>query len=359
MRPAREAVAAAPAALLARARHGRLAAVRLGATFLVVLIHVTGGPDRPALGPGAQAPSLANLVVNRLGSSLAVPTFLLLAFMSLHPRLAGERGWARRLRARCVQLAPAYLFWVAVYGAARVVLGGERLTPGTAARYLLLGDAAAHLYFVPLLVALTLLAPAWLWLVRRPALGLAAALALPLGSAALAGAAASAGPLATALDGVAGNACYAIAGLALVEAFGGWEPAPARSAAVFPAALAAALLAAAVVTGHAVAQLTAGAVVPPAAATLARVVLPVAALTAVLSSGARVPGWAAGLAPLTFGVYLVHPLLLKPLRALEGRVPALTGHELAFAVPNALLVAIGSFWVVLLLADTRLRRVVT
>ncbi len=358
MRPPSAQAAAVPAAVASRSRATRLAAVRIAAIGLVVLVHTSTGPADPAFAEAGGASRALADVAYRVGLALAVPTFLLLAFMALHPRLAGARDYRRLVGSRCVRLLPTYLFWTAAYAALKVAAGAARLTPRTLLEYVVLGKSAAHLYYLPLLLGLTALVPAWLALARRPALAAAACALLPLGASYAVEWLEPSGAWAQAALGLAGNAVYAIAGLALVERWGGWEPPPERRALTSAGCLAAALLCGSIVAAHAFAEAGAGAVLLASALTrVARVGFPIASVAAVLSSRLRFPEWTVGLAPLAFGVYLVHPLVAKPLHLLVARVPALADSQLLLGPPMALLALAASFGLVVALMDTRLRRV--
>jgi peptidoglycan/LPS O-acetylase OafA/YrhL len=349
-------VALRPELARSRARASRLDALRVGAAGLVVFIHASAGPA--TLSAESATPLSRALAGSafRLASSLAVPTFLLLAFLQLAPAL-GARTDLRRVAQRCLRIVPVYLFWTALYAAMKLASGEARATPSVVAQYVLLGSSAAHLYFLPLLLVLTALAPAWIWLARRPALGAAAAIALPVGASYLAGAAGT-GVWAHSLLGMAGNAAYAIAGATLALRGRGGEPAPERRRLVFAISFGAALAAGAIVAAHGAAEGLAAAALPATLASrVARVAFPIATLCAVLSSQVRLPGWTATLAPLTFGIYLVHPLVLVPIRMLEARVGHLASHDVLLALPNALLGFAAAGLAVLVLFDTRLRRV--
>lgn len=354
--PQTQVVALRPELARSRARTSRLDALRVGAAGLVVFIHASAGPA--SLSQDSAEPLTRALAGSafRLASSLAVPTFLLLAFLQIAPAL-GARTDLRRVAQRCARIVPVYLFWTALYAAMKLASGGAHATPSVVAQYVLLGSSAAHLYFLPLLLVLTALAPLWIALARRPVLGAAAAIALPLGSSYLSGVAGE-GVWIQSLLGMTGNAVYAIAGAALALRWRGGEPAPERRRLVFAVSFGVALAAGAIVAAHGAAEGLAAASLPaPLAARAARVAFPVATLCAVLSSRVRLPGWTATLAPLTFGIYLVHPLVLVPIRMLEARVGHLASHDVLLALPNALLGFAAAALAVLVLLDTRLRRV--
>jgi surface polysaccharide O-acyltransferase-like enzyme len=338
------------------ARVTRTNFLRGGGIALVVFIHASSGPE--ALDVAALTPSVrvAAGVAVRLATSLAVPIFLLLAFMQLHPTLAGRQD-LRRLARRCARILPVYLFWTAVYAVLKLTVGGVRPTAGLIAEYVFLGKAAAHLYFLPLLVVLTASLPIWLWIARRRYLAIAAAAALPLGTSYLDGLP-GLSVWAHSLLGILGNSVYAIAALAIVERWGGWEPAGASRRRTLLLFSAAALASGIVLAAHGAAE---GLSASPLSASwlvrAARVAFPISTACAVLASRAHLPEWTAPLAPLTLGIYVVHPLLLQPLRMLEARVPLLGGHSSLLAVPNSIVVLAATVAIVLTLMNTRLRKV--
>ena len=106
--------------------------------------------------------------------SFAVPCFVMMSLVLLFPRVHGaslrERG--HLLVRRSARLAQPYLVWSGVFFILRSLFGTMRYSVGNALGVLLLGGAAMHLYFIPLLLLFTLLScampprggvPAALW----------------------------------------------------------------------------------------------------------------------------------------------------------------------------------------------------
>lgn len=353
--PARPARPSIP--VVDRGRGARLGTLRMAAIGLVVLVHTTAGPDAPAFAAASEAERLFAAVAFRLATALAVPIFLLLAFMSLHPRTSGQRDTSAIIASRFRRLAPAYLFWTVVYGALKIASGGGH-GPERIAEYVLLGASAAHMYFLPLLLALTALLPLWLALARRPWLGLAACVALPLGASYALDLSGTTGPWSQAALGLLGSAVYALAALTLVEWWGAWEPPERWRRPTLVLASGLALVAGAALTGQAVAEAAAAASLPaPLLVRVARVAFPIAVTCALLSSRARLPPQTIGLGPLVFGVYLVHPFVAKLALAPLTRIPLLAAHQVALGPLVAPIVLAASLCLVLLLMGTPLRRV--
>lgn len=352
------AAVALSAAAVIPGRAERLASLRLGAISLVVLIHTSVGPANPAFAEASEGARALSAVGYRLASCLAVPVFLLVAFMGMHPRTGGARTYRKTLATRCLRLAAPFLFWTAVYGGVKLASGSVALTPRLLAEYLVLGGAAAHLYFLPLLAALTALLPLWLAIARRPAMAVATCLALPVAASYAVEALRPDDPWRQAAFGLLGTACYAVAGLALVERWRGWEPPTPYRALLAWAAAALALLAAGVLAGHALEEARASAALSPAlAARTARVVFPLATAVALLASRLRPPAWTVGVAPLAFGVYLVHPFLAKGAVLATRHVDLLRGSDLLLGPALGLGVLAASTTLVLWLMGTPLRRV--
>ena len=102
----------------------------------------------------------------------AVPGFVLLAGIKLGRKIARQERFRYfpYLWGRIKRVTLPYLFWSAVY---YVYLswfsprGGYPWELGTAVGYVLRGDMAAHFYFVPLIMQFYLLAPLWVYLIKR------------------------------------------------------------------------------------------------------------------------------------------------------------------------------------------------
>jgi hypothetical protein len=113
-----------------------------------------------------------------------------------------------------------------------------------------------------------------------------------------------------------------------------------------------------VLAGHALEEARASAALsPPLAARVARVVLPLATSAALLASRLRPPAWTVGVAPLAFGVYLVHPFLAKGAVLATRHVEFLRGSDLLLGPALGLGVLGASTALVLWLMGTPLRRV--
>ncbi len=332
--------------------------VRVVAAFAVVVCHAAYSPTTPVFAAAPPEARLVEGILAQLAVSFPVNAFTLVSFLLLEPSArAGTRSWGGLLRRRIVRLAPAYLFWSAFYAAIRVALGG-RPSAADALRMLLLGTAAAHLYYVPLLVAITAAYPAALWLSRRPALGVAAALALAFGSARLALAVGQRSPWILAALGICGVAGYAVIGFALSRAWGGSEPPLAARRRLAAVGMVLVVAGAALVARHSALEAAAGRLVEHDVARWAGGVacslgVPIVLLAAPL----RVPRALQVLAPLSFGIYLVHPVFVKLLQVAESRLAAAHGAEMLLIVPNAVLALAASALLVSLGLRSPLRRV--
>lgn len=148
----------------------------------VVLIHLTAARMNAA-------PSFLTDVVNALGR-FAVPTFMAVSGY-LHAQSIGRSGAPAALRSRMVKLLPAYVVWSAVY-----LIDASIRTPEAAwdaarvVKVVLLGGANYHLWFVPALMSLQLLGTLASTPRRRAvfvALGIAAALLAVFGPSRIGG----------------------------------------------------------------------------------------------------------------------------------------------------------------------------
>jgi peptidoglycan/LPS O-acetylase OafA/YrhL len=124
-------------------------------------------------------------VLNRV-LHFAVPTFLLVSAILLTRSLAKEKPNRRRYWLRRAQrtLWP-FLLWAGAYLAYRAWLGrieyAQLAQAGTWYRWLVLGKAYYHLYFMTVLLQLAVLLPVGIWLMRRFRGGFRSAMALAFG----------------------------------------------------------------------------------------------------------------------------------------------------------------------------------
>ncbi len=100
-----------------------------------------------------------------------VPAFVMMAGVKLGLRAADGRrfSYLPYLWGRIRRVVLPYLFWAAVY-LLYIVLFSKRAYPpdlGSALGEILRGDVAAHFYFVPLIMQFFLLAPLWVYLLKR------------------------------------------------------------------------------------------------------------------------------------------------------------------------------------------------
>lgn len=335
----------------------RDARMRLVAASCVVLVHAAYPPGSRSLDAAPAAARTLEGLLFRTAVSWPVNAFVLLAFLGMASRLAVGAPGRKLLRTALRRLVPAHLFWVAAFLGARAVQERRLPDPWEVAKGVLLGTAAAHLYFVPLLLALMATALA----LRR-----VGGSALAAGLLAAAAAAVSASLELTlsrdtewvrTLLGYLGFVPYALAGLALGRWWGGVAPGPERARVVAP--IAAASVLASIGT---LAWLFYGPGWPPdspsLAAWLATNGLGLGVPLLILCAGGRPSSRFVLVARHTMGVYFVHPFFVVVLRRLEAGAHALRGLEVGLILPNAVLAAGLSFAVVALASRTRLRHMV-
>ena len=124
--------------------------MRVVAMAGVVLIHLTAA--RMSAGP-----SLLTEVVNALGR-FAVPTFMAVSGY-LHVQSMSRSGSSGALLSRMRRLVPAYVVWSAIYLVDAAIRTPEvSWTASRATRTVLLGGAGYHLWFIPALISLQLVA---------------------------------------------------------------------------------------------------------------------------------------------------------------------------------------------------------
>jgi hypothetical protein len=323
----------------------------------VVFVHSAYAPGHPAMmgmSPGVQ---LAESIVFTLAVGFPVHAFILLSFLHLGPRLQAGVPAGELLRAAARRLLPAHFFWVTMFLGTRALV--ERSVPGPSEMLTgyVLGTAAAHLYFTPLLLALTALAPLLYRGARAPFTAVLTGGALALGSIALYGLVAPGTEWLTPVVGLMSTSTIAVAGLALAERWGGSAP-PSQSAPAILWVAGAGLLASAGVLVQAAAQSGWQPVPFGAGVWLGRLGYSLAVPVLLVAMGGPVPAWVIRLAPYTLGVYFVHPFFTKALQTLEAQVPALAGMEAVLIAPNAVIGIALSLGAVVLLARTPMRRFV-
>lgn len=337
----------------------RDARTRVIAAAAVVLVHAAyprGHPALASLSPNGQE---AFAAASSLLSSFPVNTFVLLSFLGLAPRLQAGVPAGRVLGTLVRRLGVPHLCWAGAFLAARAALERDLPTASAVLEGVVLGTAADHLYFVPVLLALTAASPALAWLARTPQNALTSGLALAVAGIAVRVHALEAGdPWTRAAAGVLGFAPFAVAGLALARWWGGRAPGPARAAVVVPVAALVTLAAAATLVGLASHADPAGGPSFSLAAWLGVNGCALGIPVLLLSFGGRASPRLVRLAGSTLGVYLVHPFFAQLLRRGEARLAALDGLEPLLIVPNAIATAALSLAAVAVIARTPLRRVV-
>lgn len=331
------------------------ARARVIAAAAVVLVHAAYPPGHPAMAAlPAPAGPLATWAFT-LVVTFPVNAFVLLAFAGLAVRLDAGARPGRLLAMVARRMLPVHLFWTAVYLALRAAAAGAPPSPSAVLEGIVLGTAAAHLYFMPVLLALTAAAPLLGWLARTGRRAVAGGAALALAAIGLHALLRGHGPWARAAVGLLGLAPFALAGLALARRWGGVAPPPERRRRILRRAGALAWLAAGALLVPAFAgRVGSGAVIAWAAGIVYAVAVPVA----LLALPGRVPPRVLRLAACSLGVYLVHPIFIQALRLAEARIPALASAPLWLVLPNAALAAALSVAAVLALGRTPLRRLV-
>lgn len=295
--------------------------VRIISIALVVLIHVIAPfvrPEGAALGGVGPVALLSRLL------RFAVPAFIMLtgALVWTRPVGGGRDGWWRFFSRRGAAVAVPYLFWSAVFIAVGVLLDVRSLGSfKSILRGLALGTTWYHLYFVPVVLGMYALAPLASALYRRSVLFLLAG-AVTLGIFV---------PAAIADRGLVESAPFALVSLVCAylpyAAIGAWY-ARVRTSAwwtvterwCWPAFLVVGLglrvwftlLDAPPESRYVVTGLTIAMNVLPSLGVLgvARVIV---------AASSRAASGAVAWAPVVFGVYLVHPLVLLALERTAAR----------------------------------------
>ncbi|MBX6314872.1 MAG: acyltransferase [Isosphaeraceae bacterium] len=322
------------------------------AAYAVVVIHSFGHIERTATA----------LAIGRFCIGFAVPFFLAAAYAFSIPKILADGGRGL-IRTRLRRLVVPYLVWTAIYTALRSVISLERGAWYLRVLYydplglLLLGEAAVHLYFVPLLIVGELVAIALIGLLgpwaRRPVpIALLSIAAFALSIADPFGALARRPPylvdplihLTVVLaDFVVWSLPYIVVGLCL-----GQEPVRRRLShlrwphGLLLLAMALGLAAAATIRGPVLPHLIQDVVIANA------LLLSAVAISPYL----RPSRWIDSLGICAFGIYLIHHAVLEvierataavpPLRGAVGDAPRLLASAgLVFAV-SWLLVALGA-----------------
>lgn len=316
-------------------RYPGLDALRAAGAVAVISIHATVEPGQtawPALGaPDRFANHLADSLSRFAVAGFVAASFFLLA-RSLDRRPEPYRAVAR---ARAARLIPAYLFWSALFmvvqGLRNWRKGGFAWTgdPLAWARALLLGvePNMFHLWFIPMLFALTLAYPVPRALARRS--GVAAILAAAAFLAAWRALVVAAPPWvhdSRAGDfwwrgaAVVGYASYATLGWAAYRALAAGIPERTRRALLLFGALAigASL---AVFVRDAATQSRSATEIPADLLSFAALYTYPAGVFALFVFGVRadIPRPLARLAEASFGIYLAHPLGFIPWDSIERR----------------------------------------
>jgi surface polysaccharide O-acyltransferase-like enzyme len=149
-----------------RERNSAMDNLRGLSALAVVVLHITADP---LLESCCQGWLLPFYIAANVGARFAVPSFMLLsgAGLTLTAAATGERqSYLSFLARRLSKVVPAYVGWSLIY------ILWQAPSPGSLSSQRLLSDllhgqAAYHLYFVPLLVILYLLHPVLDWLAQR------------------------------------------------------------------------------------------------------------------------------------------------------------------------------------------------
>jgi surface polysaccharide O-acyltransferase-like enzyme len=358
MRKASDAVAGAPqrnTALGVGEQLLRDARTRLIAASAVVLVHSAYPPGHPALAPLSADAYRAQSLAFSLLVAFPVNTFVMLSFLNLAPRVEAGVPGRTLLRTAAHRLVRAHVFWVCVYLSVKALAFHRWPSWRDVVEGVVLGTAAAHLYFTPLLLALTATAPLLFRLARTPRTAIPVAGAVGLCALGLELTLSRPSAWSHAFIGFVGYLPIAVAGLALGRWWRGVAPAPDRTRTVVRVAVPLVLLSAAGLVHRSFFGYT-----EPASRFAAWLAANGYALGVPMLLLARRAGgtWVVRLAPLTLGVYFVHPIFIQGLRVLEARFPALHGSEAALSLPNAALAIPLSFGAVALIARSPLRRCV-
>jgi surface polysaccharide O-acyltransferase-like enzyme len=316
--------------------------VRVLASSTVVLLHAAWTPATAMYAHlGVASRELSSLLLLATGAN--VPAFLFVTFLLLERRRSPETPYVEVLRGRCASLLPPYLLWSTLYLVPKLATGQVRASVRTLVEVYILGDAAAHLYFIPSLLALIAASPLLRWIASRTWVAAICAVTCPLLAAHLMR---ELRPTSAWFEfglGVLGNVCYPVAALTLGRLWGDTRP-PARwRGASAVVSLLVAGIGAGVIYRLAVAESLAAAPILPTLLERLALVGYAIAMPCLLIATARVPAiWTRTIAPLTFGIYLGHPMFVKALQLAESQVALPAGWEGALMIPNGLCALAGS-----------------
>lgn len=128
-----------------------LDAIRIAATVAVVAVHV--------LAPSVSQDSPAPVLALRSVLATAVPTFIMISgALNLSPRALRD-GSSRFLGRRLRRLLPAAIFWTAFYIVFKVLVMPSPYPLTAIVTDLFTASSYAHLYFLPLIIGLTVVSP--------------------------------------------------------------------------------------------------------------------------------------------------------------------------------------------------------
>lgn len=159
--------------------------LRALAAFFVIVIHVTAAPL--VLGARGSVYHYAITLVNQL-ARFSIPAFIFVTGLVLFYNYPNHREikWSGYFRKRITYVLVPYIFWSAIYFYLKQFMAHRQLNlPETALQFvgaLLRGDSYYHLYFVVLIfqfyLLFPLLLPLWQWARQRIGLVTAALFAL-------------------------------------------------------------------------------------------------------------------------------------------------------------------------------------
>lgn len=147
-----------------RPRRAEISLCNILFCLLVVWIHVSSAPVS-TLDP-AGWPYAVVFVPWKL-SAFVVQGFLFLSALKLFMRPAENFSYRRFWRSRLLRIVLPYLVWVTVYYIYFVSREYFPFRVRDLARYMLVGDLAAHFYFIIVIVQFYLLMPLWRAMVKR------------------------------------------------------------------------------------------------------------------------------------------------------------------------------------------------
>jgi hypothetical protein len=338
----------------------RDARARLIAASSVVLVHCAYPSGHPQLAYFSSGVQKVESLIFFLLVAFPVNVFIVLSFLNIAPRL--EAGASEKIIfwSLARKLIPIQLFWGLFYLLMGAYFRGGVLSPQSIFEGVILGTAASHLYFIPLLLALTAAVPLWNRLTKNCQLAWASVFGLWVISCLAEVCLGRETVWQRQITGFVGLTPFALAGIALAKGWKGIAPSAtnARKISQLSGLIIIFSMIALSLAWLYAEYLSAGDVVTSNLVRLFRIIYALGIPIWILSWSKSVPGWMVRLAPYTLGIYLVHPVFVVGLRKAQSMIPFFHSLEIVLILPNAILALLISLAAVVLIAKTPLRRFV-